>query len=202
MLVKRGGNNVKLLFVNACARKESRTLELCRYFLQKYKECHSDVEIEEIKICEDAALLPMDEQKLTLRNELIAKKDWNHPMMHYALQWNQAEKILIGAPYWDWSFPSVLKIYVENIMISELNFVFQENRSVGLCKGEKMLYLTTAGGSAKENMGYDYMKRVLMELGKYESTYIHADNLDVFGVEIAAEMEKAKKEIDKIIKSW
>lgn len=193
---------MKLLFVNACARKESRTLELCRYFLQKYQECHKDIEIEEIKICEDTALLPMNEQKLTLRNELIAKKDWKHPMMQYAFQWNQAEKILIGAPYWDWSFPAALKIYVENIMVSELNFVFRENRSVGLCKGKKMLYLTTAGGNAQENMGYDYMQRVLVELGEYENTYLHADNLDVFGIDIAAEMEKAKKEIDKMIQTW
>ena len=193
---------MKLLFINACARKESRTLELCRYFLQKYKECHSDVEIEEINICEDTALLPMNEQKLILRNELIEKKDWKHSFMKYALQWNQAERVLIGAPYWDWSFPSVLKIYVENIMVSELNFVFRENRSVGLCKGEKMLYITTAGGNAEENMGYDYIKRVLRELGEYESQYIHADNLDVFGVDIAAEMEKTKKEIDKMIKNW
>lgn len=182
--------------------KESRTLRLCRYFLQKYKECHPDVEIEEIKICEDTALLPMTEQKLNLRNDLIAKKDWSHPMMQYALQWNQAEKIVIGAPYWDWSFPAALKIYVENIMISELNFVFRENRSVGLCKGEKMLYLTTAGGSAQQNMGYDYMQRVLTELGEYQNTYLHADNLDVFGMDITAEMEKVKKEIDKIVKTW
>ena len=34
---------MKLLFVNACARKESRTLELCRYFLQKYKESNNRI---------------------------------------------------------------------------------------------------------------------------------------------------------------
>ena len=193
---------MKLLFVNACARKESRTLELCRYFLQKYKECHPDVEIEEIKICEDTALLPMTEQKLNLRNDLIAKKDWSHPMMQYALQWNQAEKIVIGAPYWDWSFPAALKIYVENIMISELNFVFRENRSVGLCKGEKMLYLTTAGGSAQQNMGYDYVVRVLKELGEYQSDYIHADNLDIEGIDINAIIQSAKRQIDEMVKNW
>lgn len=193
---------MKLLFVNACARKQSRTLELCRYFLEQYKQCHNDVEIEEINICEQKDLLPMNEQMLALRNDIIQKKDWNHAMMKYALQWNQAEKILIAAPYWDWSFPSVLKIYVENIMVSELNFVFRENRSVGLCKGQKMLYVTTAGGDATQNMGYDYIKRVLVELGEYQSQYVHADNLDVFGIDITAQMQKAKKELCEIAKQW
>lgn len=198
----KGVCKMKLLFVNACARKDSRTLELCRYFLKEYQQCHSDVEIEEINICEEKELLPMNEERLILRNDIIQKKDWNHAMMKYALQWNQAEKILIAAPYWDWSFPSVLKIYVENIMISELNFVFRENRSVGLCKGQKMLYVTTAGGNAEQNMGYDYMKRVLLELGEYQSQYVHADNLDVYGIDIDAIMKKAKSELHEMVKDW
>lgn len=76
---------MKILFVNACARKDSRTLELCRYFLQQYKQYHNDAVIEEINICEEKNLLPMNEQKLIQRNDLIAKKDWNHETMKLSL---------------------------------------------------------------------------------------------------------------------
>ena len=193
---------MKVLFVNACARKESRTLELCRYFLEKYFQYHNDVQIEEIKICEEKNLLPLNEERLTLRNQLIEKKDWQQTMMQYANQWKEADAIVIGAPYWDWSFPSILKVYIENIFISDLTFAYQENGSVGLCKGEKLVYITTAGGNAQSNMGFDYIQCVMKELGKYQCQYIQASNLDVIGNDVEKILEKTKKEIEEFVKNW
>jgi len=97
---------------------------------------------------------------------------------------------------------SSFNIVLNNIIVSELNFVFRENRSVGLCKGEKMLYVATAGGNAEQNMGYDYIVRVLKELGEYQSDYIHADNLDVQDIDINAIMQNAKKQIEEMAKNW
>jgi len=51
-------------------------------------------------------------------------------------------------------------------------------------------------------MGYDYIVRVLKELGEYQSDYIHADNLDVQGIDINAIMQNAKKQIEEMAKNW
>ena len=192
---------MKLLFVNACARKQSRTLQLGRYFLEKYHQCHNDLEIEEIKICEEENLLPLNGQRLALREEAIAKKDWHHAMMKYARQWKEADCIVIAAPYWDWSFPAILKVYMENIFISDFIFAYEKDGSVGLCQGKKLIYIATAGGDAKSNMGFDYIQRVAKELGEYECHYIHASNLDVIGNDVTEILQNVKKEIDGFVKN-
>jgi len=65
-----------------------------------------------------------------------------------------------------------------------------------------MLYISTAGGDAERNMGFDYVRKVLKMLGNYQCKYIHADNLDVQGVDIEEMMQKAKIKLDEAIKRW
>ncbi len=198
----KGERKMKILFINACARENSRTLELCKYFLENYEKNHRHIEIEQVSLFGRTDLKPMTEETLKEREELIAKRDWEDSKMMYALQFHEAEKIVIGAPYWDCSFPSMLKVYIENIMVSKLNFLYQEDRYVGLCRGKKMLYISTAGGDAERNMGFDYIRKVLKMLGNYQCKYVHADNLDVQGVNIEEIMQKTKTKLDETVKRW
>ena len=47
--------------------------------------------------------------------------------------------IVIGAPFWDLSFPAILKIFIENIYVTGLVTKFGENgKPVGLCKAKKL----------------------------------------------------------------
>ena len=93
-----GERKVKILFINACARENSRTLELCKYFLENYEKNHRHIEIEQVSLFGGAELKPMTEETLKEREELIAKRDWENSKMMYALQFHEAEKIVIGAP--------------------------------------------------------------------------------------------------------
>lgn len=57
-----------------------------------------------------------------------------------------ADVILVGAPYWEYQFPALLRCYVEHISVSGLTFAYGEDgRPHGLCKGDRLFYLTTAG---------------------------------------------------------
>ena len=79
-------------------------------------------------------------------------------MFDFAKQFQEADYIVVGTPYWDLSFASILKVYVENIMVADLTFKATNTGFVGLCEGKSLVYITTAGGFiGDKNFGYDYM---------------------------------------------
>ena len=56
-----------------------------------------------------------------------------------------ADRIVIAAPFWDMSFPAILKVFIENMSL--FNITFRDNGTdfEGLCRSEKVLYITTRG---------------------------------------------------------
>ena len=74
-------------------------------------------------------------------------------------QFAGADEIVIAAPYWDLSFPSILKVYLEQICITGITFQYTpEGIPEGLCRARHIIYVTTAGGPVYQNMGFDYVK--------------------------------------------
>ncbi len=55
---------------------------------------------------------------------LIASRQFDDPYFRYARQFAGADEIVIAAPYWDLSFPSVLKVYLEHICITGITFQY------------------------------------------------------------------------------
>ena len=96
------------LFVNACAHDASRTLSLCRAYLE------GNPAVEEVRLFE-RNLAPFDWKMVEQRVALIEKADWGDSMFDLAKQFAAADEIVIGTPYWDLSFPAVLKIYIEHV---------------------------------------------------------------------------------------
>ena len=92
------------LFVNACMRGEdSRTLALCREYLQG-KEDVVEVDLAAL------GLKPFDAQMVAYRTEKQKAKAWDDPILDLSHQFAEADEIVIGAPYWDLSFPAALKV--------------------------------------------------------------------------------------------
>lgn len=48
-----------------------------------------------------------------------------------------------AAPFWDMSFPSALKVFFENMSLFGVTFDSNEKECYGLCKAEKVMYITT-----------------------------------------------------------
>ena len=73
--------------------------------------------------------------------------------------------IVIGAPFWDLSFPAALKLYFENVTVSGITFEYSEKgRPVGKCNAKKLYYITTSGGYiGNNNFGVDYVKEIIDE---------------------------------------
>ena len=136
-----------LLFINACVRgQKSRTLQLARRFLGAWQHAHPEAVITERDLCRDR-LSPQYPEVLEERDALWSAGKLDDPLFQPARQFAAASRIVIAAPFWDLSFPAILKIYLERISVTNITFGYDESgRSVGLCRAEKLLFITTRGG--------------------------------------------------------
>lgn len=184
----------EILFINACVRENSRTLELAKRVLSKLSG-----EISEVNLC-DTKLYPLDSQSLEKRNKACFKKDFSDSSFDLAKQFAKADCIVIAAPYWDLMFPAVLKTYLENISVSGITFYYsQQGMPIGLCNAKKLYYITTAGGFIGDNdYGCSYIKSLAKALFGIEDTVcFYAQGLDISPQLEEQAMEQAKLDIDK-----
>ena len=183
----------QILFINACPRDGSRTLELARHLLSKMEGS-----VEELTIFEEN-LLPLNGKTLALRDKMTANQNFDHPIFKYARQFAKADTIVLAVPFWDLSFPSAVKIWLEYVMAKEITFRYtEEGFPCGLCKAKKLFYISTAGGPVlPAHMGFSYMDGLAKSyFGIPETVLFSAENLDVVGADTAAILSKAKEEID------
>lgn len=182
------------LFVNACMRKDdSRTLKLCREFLADKPD------VEEVNLAQ-LDLKPFDADLVAYRMKKQEARDWDDPIFALSRQFAQAERIVIGAPYWDLSFPSALKVYLEHVSVCDMTFHYTEDaRCEGICRANELLYIMTAGGSVEgANFGYDYFCGIAKMFGIPETRCVVAEGLDVVGADIEAALAKAAAELAAI----
>ena len=182
----------KVLFINACVRPNSRTLELAKHVLEKLS-----CEIEEIKLYEKE-LSPLDLECMQIRHDAASRKDFSNSVFDLAKQFASATAIVIAAPYWDLMFPSLLKTYIENITVSGLTFVYGQNgRPQGLCNAKRLIYVTTSGGPIIHNFGYEYVQALAKGFfGVEDVQCIKAEGLDIYGSNVEDILNKAKDYVD------
>ncbi len=189
---------MKILLINACIRdvQMSRTYRLYDAFVKTYQQQHPEDVLEEI-VLRNKALYPLLAENIEKRNQLLAQKNLQDPIFHYAHTFAQADKIIISAPYWDLSFPALLKIYFEHICVTGITFKYTEKGVQGLCKASKLLYISTLGGFIETlDLGKEYIKSLGQMFGIPQFDSIQAEGLDIEGAPIetimAQGIEKAK----------
>ena len=182
-----------VLFVNACVRSDSRTEQLARALLERL-----DGEQEEVKLSE-ADLQPLSEERLLRRTELIGKGQFSDPMFRLARQFRRADLIVVAAPYWDLSFPAILKLYLENIYVTGLVSEYTETGEPrGLCRARKLWYVTTAGGPYVPDFSYDYIRALATGcFGIPETELVMAELLDVQGYDAEVIVAERIYEIER-----
>ena len=191
-------SDTRLLFIDSCVTvHQSRTLRLCNAWLNRYLDVHPDAVVDRIVLDADS-IRPLDGETASRRTKLVEAGRFDDPMFAMAHQLKRADRLLIGAPYWDCSFPSVLKVYIENIVVDKLTFCETEHGYAGLCPCEKLTYITTAGGPIGDaDLGYDYIRGVFHMLGISEYEEYRAEMLDIQGIDIEAVMEEALAKISE-----
>ncbi len=185
-----------ILFINACVRPESRTKMLAEYLMEKVDGKVTVVDLQKENI------QPLSEQTRVLRDQIIEKQDFDHPMLKYARQFAKADIIVVAAPYWDLSFPALLKNYMEAITVVGVTFAYsKEGYPYGLCNASQLVYVTTAGGPIlSDDYGYGYIQALSRTFYGIKQTHcIKAEGLDIFGADVEQILKQAKEQIDQYV---
>ena len=185
-----------ILFLNACARKDSRTRQLADQLLAAL-----DRPFAEVRLCESGFPV-VDECFLGMRDRLIAAEDYGDPVFSLARQFAEAECIVIAAPYWDLSFPAALKQYFEQINVVGISFRYTEaGVPVGLCRAKRLFYVTTAGGYyVPEEFGFGYVKALAQNYyGIQDVRLLEAVGLDIAGADVQAILRDAAAKIPDML---
>lgn len=184
-----------ILFINACVRTSSRTKRLAEHIITSL----DDKAVKEVRLWE-MNLPKADEDFINYRTSLYAKNDYSDPIFDPAKDFAAADTIVIAAPYWDLSFPAMLKQYLEQICVLGITFFYNDQDiPEGLCKARKLYYVTTAGGPVyNDAYGYGYVKELAKTFfGIPETVYVKAENLDIVGNDPEAILTDAIQKFDE-----
>ncbi|MBP1157065.1 MULTISPECIES: FMN-dependent NADH-azoreductase [unclassified Paenibacillus] len=82
-------------------------------------------------------------------------------------QYIAADKYVFVSPMWNFSFPPVLKAYIDAICIAGKTFKYTENGPVGLLGNKKALHIQARGGvysegpAASFESGHSYLAKIM-----------------------------------------
>ena len=184
----------KILLINACVRDISRTKLITDHIIESL-----DGDLEEV-ILENINFPIVNQEFLDKRYKDVDDENYENEIYNLAKQFANADILIFAAPYWDLSFPSMLKSYIEQICVLGITFYYDDkDMPQSLCKAKKMIYVTTAGGPiVNHNLGYGYIKEVcntFFHVKEFE--YIKAECLDLIGNNSEEIINKCIKDYDK-----
>lgn len=185
----------KLLYIDACVNRDvSRTERLAQALL---KVMNKDGEYEIETLCLEDENLKLFTGKESASRELLTRAgNYEGPMFRYAKQFAAADRIVVAAPYWDFSFPARMKCYIEQICVTGLTFTFSSKGVPGgLCHADSLHYVTTSGGAIGDlNLGYQYLEKLCKIYYGIDKTVCYtAEGLDIEGNSVE-EIMKASEE--------
>lgn len=181
----------KLIYIDACMRAGSRTRRISRPIMTELRKRYA---VETVDLTRNEYPV-VDNYTLEDRNQGIVPSEHSSLAKRIAA----ADRIVISAPFWDMSFPSALKVFFENMSLFGITFDTNDKECYGLCKAEKVMYITTRGmniatGDPLEQ-ATPYIKALSHLWGLGELTVISAQNLDYSTPEEVEQMiEKAVAE--------
>ena len=171
----------KLVFIDACVRQsDSRTLRIAEPIVAALSKRYEIIRYD----LPDMDIVPLNPRLFSERGA----GDIPQWAMDAAKAIADADRIVIAAPFWDMSFPAVLKCFFEQTSLFDVTFTDTGKTCQGLCKAPKVLYITTRGmdistGDPREQ-ATPYLKALgaLWNFGKL--TTIAAQNMDYSAPEV------------------
>lgn len=179
----------KLIYIDACMRAGSRTRRIARPIMTELRKRYA---VETVDLTRNEYPV-VDNYTLEDRNQGIVPSEHSSLAKRIAA----ADRIVIAAPFWDMSFPSALKVFFENMSLFGITFDTNDKECYGLCKAEKVMYITTRGMNIANGdpleQATPYIKALSHLWGLGELTVISAQNLDY------STPEEVEQMIDKAV---
>lgn len=164
----------KLVYIDACMRAGSRTGRIAGALVDELRKRYY---VETVDLTAEGYPV-VDNRILEARNAGAVPQEYASLSRRIA----SADRIVIAAPFWDMSFPSALKVFLENMSLFGITFDSNDRECYGLCRAEKVLYVTTRGMDIRTGdpleQATPYIRALSHLWGLGELTVISAENLD------------------------
>ena len=174
--------------IDSTIRKESRTREIMNNVLNHFKD---DIDFKIYNINE-YELIPTNMSNFD-------QKGSEEFFFELSKEIASMDGMIIAAPFWDMTYPALLKVFLEKLSIPNVMFLDGTKEVVGLSNNKFMLFLTTRGLNIETYSKYDGASpslKALCELwGIKHFACVGAHNMDYSSPsEIEEKIESTSKE--------
>ncbi len=178
---------MRLLRINSSARRSSISRDLTAKYTEAWKKEHPEGEVVELDLATTSLPLVTDEWTQAAYTDPSKRT----PAQQQALfvsdalidELVSADTIVIGVPMYNFSIPSSLKAWIDQVVRVGKTVNYGANGPKGLISGKKVVVITSRGGAypgntprARIDFQEPYLRHILGFIGLTEVTFIHAEN--------------------------
>jgi FMN-dependent NADH-azoreductase len=177
---------MKLLQIDSSARTSSVTRRLTAKFAEEWRKNHPDGEVIQRDL--SATILPQitDDWNATQLEEskrTPAHRSYLSTSDELIEELEAADTVVIGAPMYNFTIPSSLKAWIDQIVRLGKTVGYGPNGPQGLLARKKVVVITSRGGAYEKGTAkgaFDfqepYLRHILGFIGLTDVTFIHAEN--------------------------
>ncbi|MFS0863951.1 FMN-dependent NADH-azoreductase [Fredinandcohnia sp. 179-A 10B2 NHS] len=185
----------QVLYITAHPHDDTMSYSMAvgKAFIDTYKEVHPDHEIVTIDLYrENIPQIDVDvfngwgklrsgqsfDQLSGEEKEKVSR------LSELSEQFIAADKYVFVTPLWNFSFPPVMKAYIDSIAVAGKTFKYTEQGPVGLLTDKKALHIQARGGiysegpAAAMEMGHRYLDIIMQFFGvpSFEGLFVEGHN--------------------------
>ncbi|MFX3625287.1 MAG: FMN-dependent NADH-azoreductase [Ectobacillus sp.] len=182
----------KVLFITANPNPASFGLAVGTEFIEAYKQANPADEVIAIDLFNTN--VPMIDGEVldawgklaggTAFDELNSSQQEKIAAMEANLeQFMNADRYVFVTPMWNFSYPPVVKAYIDNLAVAGKTFKYTENGPVGLLEGKKAVHIQATGGiysegpAAAMDFGRNHLQAALAFFGVTDVEYIAVEGM-------------------------
>ncbi|KYD16397.1 FMN-dependent NADH-azoreductase [Saccharococcus caldoxylosilyticus] len=172
----------KVLYITAHPLDDTQSYSMAvgKAFIETYKEVNPDHEIVHIDLYKEY-IPQIDADVLSGWGKLRSGKGFEElsseekakvgRLSELCEQFISADKYIFVTPLWNFSFPPVMKAYIDAVAVAGKTFKYTEQGPVGLLTDKKALHIQARGGfysegpAAEMEMGHRYLSVMMQFFG-------------------------------------
>jgi FMN-dependent NADH-azoreductase len=177
---------MKLLQIDSSARASSVTRRLTAKFAEEWRMNHADGEVIHRDLSATAFPLITDDWNATQIEEsklTPSQRSYLSTSDELIEELKAADTVVIGAPMYNFSIPSLLKAWIDQIVRIGKTVGYGPNGPQGLLTRKRVVIITSRGGAygkgtPREALDFQepYLRHILGFIGLTDVTFIHAEN--------------------------
>lgn len=177
---------MKLLQIDSSARASSVTRRLTAKFAEEWRMNHADGEVIQRDLSATAFPLITDDWNATQIEEsklTPSQRSYLSTSDELIEELKAADTVVIGAPMYNFSIPSLLKAWIDQIVRIGKTVGYGPNGPQGLLTRKRVVIITSRGGAygkgtPREALDFQepYLRHILGFIGLTDVTFVHAEN--------------------------